>query len=164
MFGLWHINYCWLFNAKSFFIHVYLIYMISFGCVLWHINYCGLFNIKSSLYIYIHIYIWFGLVGFYHISTIVGYLMPNPLNIFILNIFDFVWSNGISTIVSYLMPNPLYTFILKIFDLVWSHVIPTIVGFLMSNPVFTNIFQMINKRILLISFLNESELFFFAHS
>ena len=33
---------------------------------------------KSSLYIYIK-YIWFGLVGFYGISTIVGYLMPNPL-------------------------------------------------------------------------------------
>ena len=25
------------------------------------------------------LFIWFGLVGFYGISTIVGYLMPNPL-------------------------------------------------------------------------------------
>ena len=41
-----------------------------------HINHCRLFNAKSSLYIYIK-YIGFGLVGFYGISTIVGYLMPN---------------------------------------------------------------------------------------
>ena len=38
--------------------------------------------------------IWFGLVGFNCISTIVGYLMPNPL------------------------PNPLYIYILNIYDLV----------------------------------------------
>ena len=34
---------------------------------------------------------WFGLVGFYGISTIVGYLMPNPLYTYILNICDLVW-------------------------------------------------------------------------
>ena len=51
--------------------------MIRFGWVLWHINPCKLFNAKSSLYIYIK-YIGFGLVGFYGISTIVGYFMPNP--------------------------------------------------------------------------------------
>ena len=44
----------------------------------WHIKHCRLFNTKSSLYIYIK-YIGFGLVRFYGISTIVGYLMPNPL-------------------------------------------------------------------------------------
>ena len=37
-----------------------------------------LFNAKSHLYIYIE-YIGFSLVGFYGISTIVGYLMPNPV-------------------------------------------------------------------------------------
>ena len=37
---------------------------------------CRLFNAKSSLYIYIK-YIGFVLVGFYGISAIVGYLMPN---------------------------------------------------------------------------------------
>ena len=58
--------------------------------VLWHINHCRLFNAKSSLYIYIK-YIWFGLVGFYGISTIVGYLMPNPFYTYILNIYDLVW-------------------------------------------------------------------------
>ena len=52
--------------------------MIWFGWILWHINHCRLFNAKSSLYIYIK-YIGFGLVGFYGISTIVGYLMPIPL-------------------------------------------------------------------------------------
>ena len=52
--------------------------MIWFGLVLWHINHCWLFNAKSSLYIYIK-YKGFGLVGFYGISTIVGYLMPNPV-------------------------------------------------------------------------------------
>ena len=48
------------------------------------------FNAKSSLYIYIK-YIGFALVGFYGISTIVGYLKPNPLYTFISNIYDLVW-------------------------------------------------------------------------
>ena len=60
------------------------------GWVLWHINHCRLFNAKSSLYIYIK-YVWFGLVGFYGISTIVGYLMPNPLYTYISNMYDLVW-------------------------------------------------------------------------
>ena len=30
-----------------------------------------------------------------------------------------VWVYGISTIVGYLMPNPLYTCLLNIYDLVW---------------------------------------------
>ena len=64
--------------------------MIWFGWVLCHINHCRLFNAKSSLYIYIK-YIRFGLVGFYVISTIVGYFMPNPLYTYILNIYDSVW-------------------------------------------------------------------------
>ena len=33
----------------------------------------------------------FGLVWFYGISNIVGYLMPNPLYEYILNIYDLVW-------------------------------------------------------------------------
>ena len=64
--------------------------MICLGCVLWHINHCRLFNAKSSLYIYIK-YIGFALVGFYGISTIVGYLMPNPLKAYITNMYDLVW-------------------------------------------------------------------------
>ena len=30
-------------------------------------------------------------LGFYGISTIVGYLMPNPLYTYILDIYDLVW-------------------------------------------------------------------------
>ena len=64
----------------------------SFGLdgFLCHINHCRLFNAKSSLYIYIK-YIRFGFVSFYGISTIVGYLMQNPLYTYILNIYDLVW-------------------------------------------------------------------------
>ena len=35
--------------------------------------------------------IWFGLVWFYGISTIVCYLTPNPLYTYILNMYDLVW-------------------------------------------------------------------------
>ena len=31
------------------------------------------------------------LIGFYGMSTIVGYLMPYPLYTYILNIYDLVW-------------------------------------------------------------------------
>ena len=51
--------------------------IIGVGLVWEHINHCRLFNAKSAFYIDIK-YIGFGLVGFYGISTIVGYLMPNP--------------------------------------------------------------------------------------
>ena len=33
----------------------------------------------------------FGFVGFYGVSTIVGYLMPNPSHTYIFNTYDFVW-------------------------------------------------------------------------
>ena len=61
-----------------------------FCLVLWHINHCRLFDAKSSLYIYTK-YIWFGLVGFYGISTIIGHLMPNPFYTYMLKIYDLVW-------------------------------------------------------------------------
>ena len=64
--------------------------MTCFGLVLWHINLCKLFYAKSSLYIYSK-YIGFRLTGFYGISSIVGYLMPNPLYTYILNIYDLLW-------------------------------------------------------------------------
>ena len=60
------------------------IYLVV-GWVLWHINHCRLFNAKSSLYIYIR-YIGFGWIGFYGISTIVRYSMPNPVYEYILDI------------------------------------------------------------------------------
>ena len=59
------------------------------------------------------------MVGFDGISTILGYLMPNPFYTYIKYIgFGWVWFDGISTIVGYLMPNPLYTCIINIYDLV----------------------------------------------
>ena len=33
----------------------------------------------------------FGSVGFYGLSTVIDYLMPIPVCIYILNIYDFVW-------------------------------------------------------------------------
>ena len=116
---LWHIEYWRLFNAKSS-LYIYIKYiwfslagfngkstvvgylMQNLLCtyilniydlvslVLWHTKHCWLFNAKSYLYIYIK-YIWFDLVGFHGISTIVGYLMQNPLYTYILNIYDLVW-------------------------------------------------------------------------
>ena len=47
-------------------------------------------NAKFILYVYIR-YIGFVLVWFYGTSTIVGYLMSNPLYTYILNIYDLVW-------------------------------------------------------------------------
>ena len=32
-----------------------------------------------------------GLVGFYGMSTIVGYLMPNPLSTYVLDKHDLIW-------------------------------------------------------------------------
>ena len=66
--------------------HEPICFLFWLGWVLRHINHCMLFNAKFSFYIYI-IYIGFGLIGFYSISTIVGYLMPNPLDTCILNIY-----------------------------------------------------------------------------
>ena len=64
--------------------------MLQFGWILLYINNCRLFNDKSSLCIY-NKYICFSLVGFYCISTIVGYLMINPLYAYIINIYALVW-------------------------------------------------------------------------
>ena len=73
-FMAYHINHYRLFNAKLVYTYILPIYdLVWLG-----FKHCRLFNAKSSLYIYIK-YIGFGLVGFYGISTIVGYLMPNPL-------------------------------------------------------------------------------------
>ena len=62
--------------------------------------------------------IWFGLAWFYGISTIVCYLMPKPLSMYILDIwFDLVGFYGISTIEGYLMLNPVCKYILNVYDL-----------------------------------------------
>ncbi len=67
------------------------------------------------------------MVWFYGISTIVGYLMPNPVYTYILNIYDLVWLDFM-TYQGYLMPNPLYTYISNIYDLVW-------LGFIAYQPL-----------------------------
>ena len=41
-------------------------------------------NLLYTLYIK---YIWFSLVGFYALSTIVGYLMPKPVYTYMLDIY-----------------------------------------------------------------------------
>ena len=89
--------------------------------VLWHINHCRLFNAKFSLYIYIK-YTWFACVGVYGISTIVAYLMPNPLYTYILNIYDLVWFYAISTFVGYLTPNLVLIDILNIY-MICKHIL-----------------------------------------
>ena len=47
-------------------------------------------NLMPNIYIYIK-YKEFGLVCFYGISTIVGYLMPNPVYTNLSNIYDLGW-------------------------------------------------------------------------
>ena len=126
---LCHINHCRLFYAKSS-LYIY-IYIYIRKDLVWlgfrEIIHRWLFNAKASLYIYVK-YIWFGLIGFYGISTIVGYLMLNPLYDYILNIYGLVGFHGISTIVAYSIPNPLYTYTLNIYDLVW-------LGFMAYQPL-----------------------------
>ena len=73
------------------------------------------------------------MVGFYGISTSVGYLIPNPLYTHISNMYDLVGFYGISTIVGYLMPNHLniyiyiYIYILEIYDLL-SYVVDNVLN------------------------------------
>ena len=56
---------------------------------------CGIvlliFDPEQCLKVKHHTMYRFDLVGFYGISTNVGYLMPNPLYTYILNIYDLVW-------------------------------------------------------------------------
>ena len=79
-------------------------------------NPCYVFNAKSSLYIY---------------STLVGYLMENPVYIYIY-IYIYIYS----TLVGYLMLNPVYIYI-------YIYIYLTLVGYLMPNPVYiyTHIFN-----------------------
>ena len=85
----------------------------------------------------------------YDTSTIIGYLMPNPLYTYI---YDLVWFYGTSTIVGYLMTNPLnmkiYIYIYILFGLVGFYGISTILSYFMLNPVFTYTLNMICKHIL----------------
>ena len=82
------------------------------------VNYLSWLNQYNSLHGLVNLgWVWFGLVRFYGISTIGGYLMPYPLYtyIYIKYIeFGLVWVYALSTILDYLMPNPLYTYVLNI--------------------------------------------------
>ena len=70
---------------------------------------CRLFNAKYCLHTYTK-YRWFGLVGFYSISTIVGFHAKSCLYIYIKYIgFGSVGFYGISGIICYLMANPVYS-------------------------------------------------------
>ena len=73
----------------AIYIYIY-IYMIWFCLVIWHIKHCWLLNAESSLNICMK-YIWFGFVWLYGISNNVGYLMPNSLYTYVLNIYDLVF-------------------------------------------------------------------------
>ena len=56
------------------------------------------------------------MAGFYGISTIVGYFMPNPFLYLKIKYIEFglVGFYGISTMAGYLIPNPFYTYILNL--------------------------------------------------
>ena len=92
------------FHGKSTFVgylipnplYTYVKFIFSLLGFLWYINCCSLFNAKTFLYICTK-YIWFGLVGFYGISTIVGCLMPNPLYTFVQLIGAVEYTDCIST-------------------------------------------------------------------
>ena len=60
--------------------------------VCWSYSKWYILIVKSTVPLVDHflIKVWFGLVLFYAISTIVGYLMPNTLYTYILNIYDLV--------------------------------------------------------------------------
>ena len=121
--------------------------MIWFSLHLWHTNHCWLFNAKSSLYIYIK-YIWFGLVGFSVISTIVGYLMPNPLltyiYIYIYIYIYMIWFGWVFCHINHYRlfnaKSSLYIYIKYMwFALFEFYGISTIVGYLVLNHFYTNI-------------------------
>ena len=91
--------------------------MIGFGLILGQINHCKLINTNYCSYGSIK-YICFCMVGFYGMSLIVGYLIPNTLYTHILDIwFVLVWFYGISTIVGYLMLNKVYVYLVNTYEL-----------------------------------------------
>ena len=60
--------------------------LLSFQAV---IDFHSRFEKKNHLRI--SVFIWFGFVGFYGIPNIIGYLKPNPLYTYVLNIYDLAW-------------------------------------------------------------------------
>ena len=167
---LWHVNPCRSFNAKSF-LYIYIKYtwfsLVGFygistlvgssliGCpfhmalchiwakslVNFHINPCRSFNAKSFLYIYIK-YMWFGLVGFYGISTLVGSsLIGCPFHMALCHIWAKSLVNfHINPCRSFNAKSFLYIYIKYMsFGLVGFYGVSTLVGHLMPNPFYTYI-------------------------
>ena len=88
-----HLNYIpKLFTYKKHIFHRFF-YPRCLQCVLYTrtIYYNYLFIERRFFSRFFSPKIRFGWVGFYVISTFVGYLMPNPLYTYILNIYDLVW-------------------------------------------------------------------------
>ena len=137
---LWHINQCRLFNVKSslYICKVKLATRVE-G------NPKAPFSIATTprcrgerysfpgLYIDIK-YIWFGWVGFYGISTSVGYLMSNPLYTYILNMYDLdglvLWHINHCRLFNAKTSLYIYTKYIW-FGFVGFYGIPSIVGYLM---------------------------------
>ena len=139
-------------------LYTYILIYICFGLIWWHLNHCRLFNAKSSLYTFIK-YMCFGLVWFYGISTIVGYIMPNPLYTYILIYicFGLIWWH-LNHCRLFNAKSSLYTFIKYMcFSLVWFYGISTIVGYIMQNPLYTYMLNKndLYKHIFLLTVLNE---------
>ena len=151
-----------LFNAKSF-LYRYIKY-IWFGLVwfLWDINHSRFSNAKSFLYIYTK-YIWFALV-LCHINHCMLFNAKSFCT-YISNIYDLFWFGfyGISTIVCFLMPNlfffvQIYQIYMIWFGLVWFHSISTIAG--CQILLYVYIKYIISTHIFLITFSNEPEVNF----
>ena len=135
--------------------------MIWFGWILWHINQCRLCNAKFSLYIYIR-YIGFGLLRFHDTSTIVGYLMSNPLYTYILNIYDLVcfglWHMNHCRLFN--AKSSSYIYIKYIgFGLVWFYGTSSIVGYIMLNPPYTYILNIYDLVCFGLWHMNQCRLF-----
>ena len=84
------------------------------------------------------------MVWFYGISTIIGYLMPNPLYTYIFNIKDLVWFGLVLWHINHCRlfnaKSSLYIYIKYIgFGLVGFYGILTFVGYLEPNPLYTYI-------------------------
>ena len=66
-------------------------FLLLRGMIYFFLNFNMHYSPHCGIHRNIYDLVWFGLVWFYGISTIVGYLMPNPLYTYILDIYDLVW-------------------------------------------------------------------------
>ena len=78
-------------------------------------------------------------VSFYGLSTIIGYLMPNFLYTYTLNIHGLVWFDFINHCKLFNAKFSLFIYIEYIFGLVGFYGLANSVGYLMLNTLYTNI-------------------------